>query len=979
MGLESVRRLQRSLWEFGGTSSAVAIAVFLAVSPSAALAQDRKAVTSPAPISDAAQEQTVDAATDPTPGSDPQQPPASETDSTGADIVVTGSRLSTGFTAPTPVTTVGAAEIETRAASNLGEVLTQIPSFRPTNSPSTAGVTSRGGGQQITPDLRGIGDTRTLVLVNGRRHVPSTSSGSVDIKLIPTLLVKQIEVVTGGASAAYGSDAVAGVVNFILKDRIDGIEGTIQSGISERGDGEEIRGSLATGFTFAGDRGRFVIGADYLKLSGIGNQLTRDFGRREVGLITNPNFATNGLPNFIISENVRSAITTPGGLVVSGPLRGLAFGPNGTTFQYNFGQVFGSTMIGGDGRFDNENLLSLLGVPVETLNALARAEFDISDNLKVFTELSGGLSQVGGASQEPRDRGNLVIRRDNAFLPESVRAAIVANNLQTITIGRVSNDTGKIKLDRKNKLIRGVIGLQGELGGEWSWDAYYQYGRNDFSLVFGPNNRKQDEFRLAVDAVRSPGGQIVCRSTLTSPNNGCIPVNVFGDGSLQLNDFVNGSALFDQITEQHVASANIQGKPFSTWAGPVSVGVGVEYRRDTAVGTSDPVSQRQNPNGSVGGFIIGNQLPFEGKINVSEFYGETLIPLADDVPFARELNLSAAARRTHYSTSGAVVTWKVGLSYKPINDLRFRVTRSRDIRAPNISELFENGGSSNTNVFDPVLGQAIQVRELNRGNPNLQPEIADTFTAGAVFQPSFAPRLALSVDYYKIKIEDVISTIGAPILAQGCFAGNRLFCESIAFRPDGSIDFITNQGLNLASLDTSGIDLELRYGYRPSWLPGEIRLRTLATYVDELTVTNPNGPQIRVGQVSDVNRVPGVPHWSGNGEISYVGDRWTLGLQARYVGKGKFSNLYTEGAGARNTVNDNSVPAYVYFSLNTQYNIKISPGRQMQFFAVVNNLLDQEPPFIPSGAAGGTRESSTNPVFYDVIGRFYRFGLRFNY
>jgi len=631
MGLESIRRVHGLQRHFRAHCSRLAIIGFLALPPSAVLAQDQTLE----PNTDAAQQQTVDASTDPTPN---QDPPAETGDEGSSPIVVTGSRLVTGFRAPTPVTTVGAAEIESRGASNLGEVLAQIPSFRPSNSPSTAGVTSRGGGQQITPDLRGIGDTRTLVLVNGRRHVPTTASGSVDIKLIPTLLVSQVEVVTGGASAAYGSDAVAGVVNFILKDRIDGIEGTLQSGISELGDGGEIRASLATGLSFGGDRGRFVVGADYLKLFPIGTQLTRDWGRREAGLITNPNFATNGLPNFIIAENVHSANTTPGGLIVSGPLRGLAFGPNGSTYQYEFGQVFGSSMIGGSGRFDNENLLSLLGVPVETINGLASAEFDFSPDLQLFAELSAGWSQVGGASQESRDRGNLVIRRDNAFLPGSVRAAMTANDLQTITIGRVSYDTGKIELDRINKVLRGVIGLQGSFGGDWSWDTYYQYGRNDFSLEMGPNNRRQDEYRLAVDAVVDPAsGQIVCRSTLTNPSNGCIPVNVFGNGSLELNDYVHGSALFDLITEQHVASANVQGKPFSTWAGPVSIGVGAEYRRDTAVGTSDALAQRINPNGSLGGWILGNQLPFTGKINVWEVYGETLIPLAE--AFVREVDL----------------------------------------------------------------------------------------------------------------------------------------------------------------------------------------------------------------------------------------------------------------------------------------------------------------------------------------------------
>jgi outer membrane receptor protein involved in Fe transport len=896
-------------------------------------------------------------------------------------IVVTGSRLATGFIAPTPVTTVGAAEIEQRGSTNLGEVLAQLPSFRNTSSFNSAGVTSRNG-SQITPDLRGLGASRTLVLVNGRRHVPSETTGTVDIKLIPTLMVQQIEVVTGGASAAYGSDAVAGVVNFILRDNIDGVELSAQTGFSQVGDGEEFRVSAAAGTSFAGGRGKINFGIDWLKVGEIGPQTTRDWGRRDVGLITNPNFATNGLPQFIISENVHSANTTPGGLIVSGPLRGIQFTPNGGFATYGFGQVFGSAMIGGGGVNQNENLLANLGVPVESVNALLSGSYELTDNLEMFAEFTGSWSSTGGASQENRDRGNLVIRRDNAYLPTGVRDLMTLNNLSTITIGRVSNDIGKIKLDRINKLFRGVIGLKGQITDKWSWDAYYQYGRNDFALDFGPNNRRQAEWLLAVDAVRNTAGNIVCRSTLTSPGNGCIPVNVFGDGSLVANDYVFGTAEFNAINEQHVASANVQGSPFSTWAGEVTIGLGYEYRSDKAVGTSDPLAQRVNANGSLGGWILGNQLPFDGKITVSEFYGEAFVPLAADMAFARELNVTGAIRRTDYSTSGAVTTWKVGGSWVPVDGMRLRVTRSRDIRAPNFSELFESGGSSNTNVFDPAIppnGAQIQVRELNQGNLDLRPEKADTFTAGLVLQPSFAPSLAFSVDYYQIKISDVITTLGAPVLAQGCFAGNALYCESITFKPNGEIDFITNTRLNLAALNTSGIDFELRYNVRPSFLSGELRFRGLLSYVDELTVINPTGPQIRLGQLSEVNRVPGVPKWSGNFDIGYDTGVWAMNLQARYIGSGVFSNLYTTGAGAANTVSNNKVPAFVYLTLGGHVNVPFGDGGNMQFFGVINNLLDKDPAMVPAGAAGGIRESSTNAAFYDVVGRYFRAGVRLRF
>jgi iron complex outermembrane recepter protein len=885
-------------------------------------------------------------------------------------IVVTGSRLPAGVKAPTPLTVLGSKQIEDRAPATIGEVLQQIPSFGEIDSPNTAGVTSRGGGQ-INPDLRGLGQSRTLVLINGRRHVPTATTGSVDLKVVPTLLVDRVEVVTGGASAAYGSDAVSGVVNVVLKDDLTGIKGTADYGISEHADGEERRLSLAAGTSFAGGRGHVMAGFDYVKIGGIGTQLTRDWGRRDVGVITNPAFATNGLPNFIISPNVHSAITTPGGLIVSGPLRGLAFGPGGTTFNYGFGQVFGSTMIGGDGANQNENLLALLGTPTESINALASAKYDVTDQVQLFAELSGGFSDTGGASQEARDRGNLVIRRDNAFLPASVRNLMIARNLQTITIGRVSNDTGKIKLDRDDGTYEAVAGVTGHFG-SWTADALVQYGKNIYDLVFGPNNRKQLEFLNAVDAVVDPAtGNVVCRSHAP----GCIPVNVFGDGSLSLNPYVNGSATFHLVTTQTVGAANLRGTPFSTWAGPVAIAVGVEGRRDHAVGTSDAISQRVNANGSVGGWLLGNQLPENGTIKVFETYAEAQAPLAKDSLLARELSVNGAVRRTHYSLSGTVYTWKAGATYVPFDGLRLRVTRSRDIRAPNVSELFENGGSSNTNVFDPVLGRSVQIREIEAANPNLKPEKADTLTAGAVLTPAFAKRLTASVDFYDIKIRDAIATLGAPTLAQGCFAGNLLFCQSITFNPDGSIAFITNTRLNLAQAATRGIDFELNYS-RPRTFGGNLTAKLLATRVLRLTNTTPVGIQDRLGQVSNFNRTPGVPKWVGDAFLDYDRGPLHLGLQARFVGPGVFGTVLHEGTGA-NSVNRNSVPAFLYLNPSASYRFKLSRNRSFELFTAVNNLLDKDPPMIPSGAAGGINESSTNGQFYDVVGRFFRFGVRF--
>jgi outer membrane receptor protein involved in Fe transport len=892
-------------------------------------------------------------------------------------VVVTASRVArSGFTAPTPVTTIGEDQLETRAPTTMGEVLAGIPSFRPSSSPQTAGVTSRTGGV-ISADLRGLGSDRTLVLVNGRRFVPQTPSGTVDMKQIPTLLVQNVEVVTGGASAAWGSDAVAGVVNFILKDRIEGIQGTVQYGQSEVNDNIEYRASLATGGTLGDGRLRAVIGADYLLNLGISSQYTRDWGREEVGIHTNTAFATNGLPQYIIAPNSGITNMTQGGLIVSGPLRGTAFLPNGGTYRYQFGQEFGTTMIGGSKDGQNPNLDSNLGQPIESLSGLTHLDFDLNESISLFAEGSYSWTRTKGASQEPRDRGNLVIQRDNAYLPESVRQQMVALNLNTITIGRSSEDTGAIKLLGETKTLRAVVGAKGKLFGTWTWDTYYQYGRDDYHLDFGPNNRNQANFFRAVDAVRSPGGQIVCRSTLTTPGNGCIPVNVFGDGSLTLNDYVNGTATVDQLIEQHVAAFNVQGELFSTWAGPVSLATGVEYRKDSVDAPTDAVSQQLQPNGSVGGWILGNQLPLKGSINVKEIYGETVVPLSEAGTALGALDINAAVRRTDYSISGGVTTWKIGGTWEPVDDIRIRMTRSRDIRAPNLSEFYQAGGSSNTNVFDPVAGGQVQVREIAQGNLNLVPERANTFTGGFVLQPRWIPRLAVSVDYFNIEVDDVIGSIGAPVAVQGCQAGDPVFCQSVVYNSNGTIAYVIAQQLNLDQLRTSGIDYEVQYSL-PAF-GGLFQFRGLMTQTKELVTVQQNGPVERLGRMSAHLRVTGVPKWRGNVDLRYSHGPWSTNLQVRYIGKGLFNPDLTEGGGRANTVNDNTVPAFVYFNLGAQYNFEVL-GKSLELYGVVNNLLDTDPPWLPSGAAGGTNETSSNAAQgYDLIGRNYRVGLRFRF
>ncbi len=915
----------------------------------------------------------------PVSGAGPANPPAA-----GSEIIVTGSRITRpGYTAPTPVTSVSAQEIARRDPTTIGEILTNIPSFRATLSTTSGGTRTRGGAVDRA-DLRGLNDTfatRTLVLVDGRRFVPSGSDGAVDLKLIPTSLIEQVEVVTGGASAAWGSDAVAGVVNFKLKTKMEGLQGTASYGISEHGDSKEWRVSLGTGFSLFDDRLHGVIGGDFVKSEGIPNQYSRDWGRKEYGLLTNTAYSTNGLPNFIISPNVHPANMTPGGLIVSGPLKGIAFGPGGTPFNFNYGQVFGTSMIGGGNVGENLSNATLLSTPIEAVSGFTHVTYDVAPAVTLFTELSYAWSKSSGQTQQPRDAGNLVIQRDNAYLPASIRAAMLADNLQTITVGRLDDDTGPVLSDARNQTYRAVIGAKGDLGGSWKWDSYYQYGRNRYVNLVGPNNRIQANYTRAIDAVVNPStGAIVCRSSLTNPSNGCQPIDIFGPGSEVVNSYAFGTSHFRSITTQQVAEANLHGDPFSTWAGPVSIALGGGWRKETLAEATDPISSQPNPNGSFGGWAFNNQLPTHGGYHVWEIYGEAAIPLLKDVAFAKTLDFNAAGRRTDYSLSGGVTTWKFGFTWKPIDDLLVRATRSRDIRAPNLAELFEGGGSAQAVVPDRVLGANVQVFDLAVGNLNLKPEKAATWTAGFVYQPHFIPGLSLSVDYYNIKIDGAISSLTPALRVVNCYNGVPGACDSVVFNPNGTISYVKHASENLNALNTSGVDFELSYqqslqrlGIR---LPGQVSLHLLGTYVDNLTQIDVTGPQQRAGWLSLNNRISGVPKFTGTAELNYSNDRLTMGLLGKLIGKGKFSTLLETGSGQINTINDNSIPAFFYLSLNAEYRFSIG-RKDFAIFAVVNNLLDTDPPLIPSGAVGSGAETATNAVFYDVIGRTFKIGIRF--
>ncbi|AKH41501.1 outer membrane receptor protein involved in Fe transport [Altererythrobacter atlanticus] len=951
-------------------------------------------------------------------------------------IVVTGSRLQrTTFDAPSPVTTLGGDDLARRGVTNIAEAITELPSFRDSTGPQTQGFGSFNVGARIV-NLRGLGVTRNLILVDGRRFAPSTREGSVDLNFIPSILIDRTEIVTGGASAAYGSDAITGVVNVILDKNLEGLKVQADYGVSEEGDGDRYHAAAAFG-TSIGDRGHFVIGGEWSDQNGIGNCFTRDWCTPGA-VVTNLFHGTgNGLPNYVRSNDNAGLRFNNAGVVYAGPTDpngvgsllgtgGITFDSDGNPQPFEVGNpAFALFQRGGDilPAYINANIT----VPVERYSVNAFADYEIADDVTVFVEgtyghVDGQLLQTSFFSL------GIPIYADNPFIPAEVRATLPAGQqaqpagpdtlvrpgAPAFSLARMFDDFGRGYSTSAADTYRASAGIEGKLGSNWNWDGYYQYSRTDRlqrvedNLVVGaaiypvsnPATIAQSNayFYFAADAVVDPStGQPTCRALLSddpalvAAAQGCVPVNLFGENNYDpaAKDYIYGTLIEDIKLEQHVLAANLAGDLFDAPGGPVGLAFGAEYRVDKIDVVHDDLS-------NLYAYFQNFGADYNGKTEVVEGYAEVEVPLLSDQPFAQALTVNGAIRQTHYKVTGFgsylrtqvensfdATAWKLSANWEPTDWLRFRVSRSRDIRAPNFAELFLSSASSFTTVANPFNpGQTENPDLRNGGSPFIDPEKADTWGVGMILQPSgFLDGFRLSVDYYDIKVKDYIGTPpgGFQNIINECYGGRQAACDLIN---DGSIAAgediteIRSVSLNLEELRTSGIDFEADYRFE---LGGEnqLLLRGLATYTDELT-TVAFGQEIdRAGQTGIAGSIS-APKWSANGFLTFVNPRFTATLQGRYIDSGVLDALYSDPSDPGydptlpNSINDNSVPSRFY--LNLFGTMKIGPdwenGNGFELFFRINNLLDKDPPIVPEF------QFPTNPVYFDTIGRYYTFGAR---
>lgn len=908
-------------------------------------------------------------------------------------IEVTGTHIvRNGFQAPTPVTVLDPEYLKAAAPANIADVVTQLPSVvGSTTNQNTNQSFSAGQDGVVTINLRNLGATRTLVLLDGLRSVPSSVTGIVDVDTIPQELVSRVDVVTGGASAVYGSDALAGVVNFILDKNYTGIKGELSGGITTYGDDANYRASLTAGTDFAGGRGHFIANVSTNHIDGIfGNP--RAWDQTGKYFLTNPNYkAGNGQPQYLIASGAGFSTGTPGGIITSGPLKGTAFGPGGTPYQFNYGSLESDPFcVGGNCTTNQNNQGVTLDQANRRGNAFARVSYDLADHINIYLQGSYNQSTSVAWDVSTFSLANQTLKVDNAYLPATVKARAVALGLTSLTMGTFWGDLPPLSFKGTRDTTRGLLGANGDFdlfGTNWKWDAHAQYGftatsENGFAL-------NTVNAALAIDAVVSPAtGAIVCRSTLTSPSNGCVPYNIFGTGvnSKDAIKYVDGNGFISYrhqgFTEKTIGGG-ISGEPFENWAGPVSLAFGIDHRSDSVHGVADPLSVSRQ-------WYSGNYLPLFGTVSVTEGYVETVVPVAKGLPFIESLDVNIAARETGYTTSGEVTTFKFGIEYQPIDDIRFRGTRSRDIRAPNVSELFAAGTSGTNNVTDPFLNRTYVDLTITKGNPDLKPEVATTNSVGAVVTPTFLPGFSASVDYYNINITNGIGSLSGQQIVTNCFQGQAIYCAAIERDPSsGLITIVNAQPFNLASQEANGIDFEATYSGEmsdivPAW-PGSFTLRGLATHYLKNYSNNGLGTITdTVGQNQNVssNTSFGPPNWTFLGMLTYTNDSFSSTFTMRGISSGVYAinNYSLIGCGSScpvstttaPTVNDTHVPGSFFMDVSASY--QLGP---VEFFAAVKNILDKDPPILAPGT-GVPNISQTNLSLYDALGRTYRAGIRFN-
>jgi len=918
-----------------------------------------------------------------------------ETSGVLEEVQVTGSRVISEVTqSPTPLTVVTSEQLLATTPSNLPDALNKLPQFSGSQGQAfiqNASTNSTGN----FLNLRNLGPQRTLILFDGDRMPPTAANGTVDLNTLPQMLVQRVDVVTGGASAVYGSDAVAGVVNFVLDHHFNGIEAIAQGGISSAGDDGSYRLGVAAGTDLFDKKGHVEVSLEQYNSDGIPSNLSRPLGPT-MWLATGTGTAANP---YTLTANGRQNYITFGGVVIGGPpsLLGMNFNPTTGALQpFTHGTATGSGGIesGGDGGYsDRSGLLSSL----RTRQVFGRFDYDFTDNLRGHVQVSDTDAKTYMPFYDFFTFGSTVLS-GNPYMPAAAQQALTAAGAPSFTLARFFNQVPGLEIGTDTTNVYVAAGLDGKITENYSWHFNYAYGRSE-QTVMNNNNVNSAKFAAATDAVIDPAtGGVVCHVSLTTYASlypGCQPLSFFGTTDPVAAAYVRQTTQFTLENTMNDFSANIGGTPFSDWAGPVTFNVSGEYRKLTLQNDSDAqpgvdadcTGLRVNCGPGTPQFVSNVVANMAASETISEAALEAEVPLLAKLPLVEALNFNGAVRETHYSTSGNATTWKLGLTWNLTDQFMIRAARSRDIRAPTLVDLYSPDQVFFTGFNDLHTGVAGDTYNHSQGNPALTPEVANTTTAGFIYRPSWLPRFNLILDYYDIKISNVITAVDPnnPVIQQQCESsgGTSPYC-SIYVRPypfsnRTPANFptaILTESLNVANTVTHGVDLEADYNFDlaslSSGTPQNLGLRILGTWQPTLaTQTIPGTPYVEAAGIAGFNDITlGVSKFRINAEVDY-----SLGGFSAIVLERWMSGVSPYPPGTPSSIPN--VPAYSYTDLTFAYKIGAGKG-DVQPFLSIQNLFDKQPPNI------GNNPSVPGlfypiPLGYDVVGRYFTAGVRLRF
>ena len=907
-------------------------------------------------------------------------------------IEVTGSLIRRPeLESASPVTMVGSEEFKLQGATNVDTVLQALPQV----VPGYTSAYNNGSDGSTQVDLRGLGPQRTLVLVNGRRYLPKDETGTVDLNTVPLALIDHVDVVTGGASATYGSDAMAGVVNFVLKKNFEGAQIDTQTGRTARRDGQTDDISLVAGSNLANGRGNVTVFAGYTKRDGV-QQGQRDFSQ------------------FALAANSTKTALVPQGSANAFPANTLD--GNGNTVHFD----------GTPGGTYNFNPVNYLQTPQTRYNFGALAHLDLNEHNELFTQLVFSNNRVvTQLAPTPTSFNQFNVNANNPFLPAGAASTLagyslangLSNDPNTTTglnldgtipflLGRRMLETGNRIQAFERNAFQLTLGARGDFANNWNYETYAQFAHTAYtSNYYGDLNAIRFQQSLLVNPGVNGGAP-----TCVDPTGGCVPADIFGTNPISgaAANFIKQNMVATGLTTQSIAGASVNGSlpdafrsPFAK--SPIDIAFGAEQRTDRSALSPDD-------NLATGNLVGFNAVPpVSGSVTVKELFVETAVPLIQDLPYVKRLGMDAGYRHSDYNNSvGVTETYKLGLSWDPIESTTLRGMLQHAVRGPNIGELYSPQSISADSFNDPCAVapasrsaqlQAIcaatgapnqvaatpagQGNGLHGGNPQLKAESSDTYTLGVVFQPS--RDFSASADLYSIKIKNAVELFGGSasnVLAQ-CYAQtdpNNIYCQQVHRAPGSGILFgsvgnvaVTNQ--NVGYLATKGVDVALHYGLKlnEGWgkLAGDVQATFVQKY-DLQTVTG--GPTLNCAGTFGLICGQPLPKTNVSVRGTWSWHDLVTSLRMRYIDS---VDLDAHRFDATKTSPTLTIAAASYFDLSATYKVT----KELTVRGGINNLLDKQPPILGSDVQGPSNFGNANtfPGTYDTLGRAYVLGATYTF